>query len=40
MFQNPEAMAHMDQVSALAVSIQPILYTVAYVGAKAPREQT
>ena len=29
-------MAHMDHVSALATAIQPILYTVAYVGAKAP----
>ena len=36
MFQNVEAAAHMDKVSALAISIQPILYSVAYVGAKAP----
>ena len=27
----------MDRVSALATAIQPILYTVAYVGAKGPK---
>ena len=32
MFQNPDAKAHMEEVTALAVSVLPILYTVAYVG--------
>jgi quinol monooxygenase YgiN len=36
MFQNPDAAAHMDHVSGLATSIQPILYSVAYVGAETP----
>ena len=38
MFRNAEAAAHMDKVAALAISIQPILYSVAYVGATAPRQ--
>ena len=34
MFQNPDAAAHMQKVTDLAVSVLPILYTVPYVGAK------
>ena len=33
MFQNPDAAAHMAEVSSLAISVLPIVYTVAYVGA-------
>jgi heme-degrading monooxygenase HmoA len=33
MFQNPEAAAHMAEVSSLATSVLPVVYTVAYVGA-------
>ncbi len=34
MFQDPAAAAHMAEVSALAVSVTPVLYRVAYVGVK------
>ena len=33
MFQNPDAAVHMAEVSSLATSVLPIIYTVAYVGA-------
>ena len=33
MFQNPDATAHMAEVSSLATAVLPIVYTVAYVGA-------
>ena len=35
MFHNVEAAAHMDEVSALAITVLPILYKIDYVGALA-----
>ena len=33
MFADPDAAAHMNEVAGLALSVTPVLYTVAYVGA-------
>jgi quinol monooxygenase YgiN len=34
MFHEPAAKAHMERVTALALSVTPVLYSVAYVGAR------
>ncbi len=34
MFDNAEAKAHMERVKALALSVNPVFYEVAYVGVR------
>jgi heme-degrading monooxygenase HmoA len=34
MFENAEAKAHMEKVKALSLSVTPVFYVVAYVGAR------